>query len=60
MKTVIVIGGTKGVGKQIVIECIRREYNVIFTGTDENAASELLNLVNSALDLTLCRYPTQL
>lgn len=47
MKTVIVIGGTKGVGKQIVIECIKREYNVIFTGTDENAASELLNLVNS-------------
>ena len=47
MKTVIINGGTKGVGKEIVLACLNIGYNVIFGGRDDVAAQKLLKLVNN-------------
>jgi len=47
MKTIIINGGTKGVGKEIVLACINIGYNVIFGGRDELAAEKVLNSVNN-------------
>lgn len=48
MKTVVINGGTKGVGKQIVLACLENGYNVVFGGRDELAAEKILqNLDNS-------------
>ena len=48
MKTVVINGGTKGVGKQIVLACLENGYNVVFGGKDELAAEKILqNLDNS-------------
>ena len=46
MKTIIINGGTKGVGKEIVLACLNSGYNVIFGGRDVEAAEKLLKLVN--------------
>ena len=47
MKTIIINGGTKGVGKEIVLACLNIGYNVIFGGRDEVAAKKVLNSVNN-------------
>ena len=47
MKTIIINGGTKGVGKEIVIACLNIGYNVIFGGRDELAAEKVLKSVNN-------------
>jgi len=48
MKTVIINGGTKGVGKEIVLACLSFGYNVIFGGRDDIAAQKLLKQVNNS------------
>ncbi len=52
MKTIIINGGTKGVGKQLVYACLNKGYNVVFCGRDENAADNILNNV----DKTKCLF----
>ncbi len=47
MKTIIINGGTKGVGKEIVLSCLKIGYNVIFGGRDELAAKKILKAVNN-------------
>jgi NAD(P)-dependent dehydrogenase (short-subunit alcohol dehydrogenase family) len=47
MKTIIINGGTKGVGKEIVFACLNNKYNVIFGGRDEVAAEKILKSVNN-------------
>ena len=47
MKTIIINGGTKGVGKEIVLACLNVGYNVIFGGRDEIAAEKVLQSVNN-------------
>ena len=47
MKTIIINGGTKGVGKEIVLACLNIGYNVIFGGRDVVAAEKLLKSVNN-------------
>ena len=47
MKTIIINGGTKGVGKEIVLACLNIGYNVIFGGRDEVAAAKILLSVNN-------------
>ena len=47
MKTIIINGGTKGVGKEIVFACLNNKYNVIFGGRDEVAAGKILKSVNN-------------
>jgi short-subunit dehydrogenase len=42
MKTIIINGGTKGVGKEIVLACLNIGYNVIFGGRDEVADEKVL------------------
>lgn len=42
MKTIIINGGTKGVGKQLVYACLNKGYNIVFCGRDENAANDIL------------------
>jgi len=46
MKTIVINGGTKGVGKQIVLACIENGYNVVFGGRDEKAADDILRDVD--------------
>ena len=47
MKTIIINGGTKGVGKEIVLACLNIGYSVIFGGRDVVAAEKLLKSVNN-------------
>ena len=47
MKTIIINGGTKGVGKEIVYACLKMGYNVVFGGRDEIAAEKILKSVNN-------------
>lgn len=42
-ETFVIVGGTKGVGKQVVIELIKNGSNVVFGGRDEIAANDILN-----------------
>lgn len=46
MKTIIINGGTKGVGKEIVLACLNNGYNVIFGGRDIKAAERILENSN--------------
>lgn len=41
-KTIIITGGTKGIGRSLVSECIKQGANVIFGGRDKLAADEIL------------------
>jgi NAD(P)-dependent dehydrogenase (short-subunit alcohol dehydrogenase family) len=41
-KVIIVSGGTKGVGRGVVVECAMEGANVIIGGRDENAAKEII------------------
>jgi NAD(P)-dependent dehydrogenase (short-subunit alcohol dehydrogenase family) len=46
MKTLIINGGTKGVGKEIVLACLNIGYNVIFGGRDIEAAEKIIKSSN--------------
>jgi NAD(P)-dependent dehydrogenase (short-subunit alcohol dehydrogenase family) len=52
MKTIVINGGTKGVGRELVHSCMNKGYNVVFSGRDENAA----NLILSNLDKHKCIF----
>lgn len=41
--TFVVVGGTKGVGKQVVIELVKNGSNVVFGGRDKKSANLILN-----------------
>ncbi|NQZ45285.1 MAG: SDR family oxidoreductase [Flavobacteriaceae bacterium] len=43
MKTVMILGGTKGVGKQILKSCLDKGYNVAFCGRKSAEGQELIN-----------------
>lgn len=44
-KTVVISGGTKGVGRALVAECAKQGANVVFGGRDEKAAEEIIDAV---------------
>lgn len=52
MKTIIVIGGTKGVGNKIVLSCLNKGYNVVFVGLNDLKANEILEKYNNKK----CKY----
>ena len=43
MKTVMILGGTKGVGKEILRSCLDKGYNVSFCGRNLNEGQEIIN-----------------
>ncbi|WP_299522688.1 SDR family NAD(P)-dependent oxidoreductase [Winogradskyella sp.] len=47
MKTVMLLGGTKGVGKEILKSCINKGYNVAFCGRDAKLGEDLIQSYNS-------------
>jgi NAD(P)-dependent dehydrogenase (short-subunit alcohol dehydrogenase family) len=47
MKTIVINGGTKGVGKEIVAACLKAGYNVVFGGRDQEAARKIINTKNN-------------
>ena len=42
MKTVMILGGTKGVGKEILKSCLKKGYNISFCGRKPKEANELI------------------
>ncbi|MCA0133104.1 SDR family NAD(P)-dependent oxidoreductase [Winogradskyella alexanderae] len=42
MKTVMILGGTKGVGNEILKSCLAKGYNVSFCGRDERKGKEII------------------
>lgn len=42
MKTVMLLGGTKGVGKEILKSCLNKGYNVSFCGRDADLGAEMI------------------
>lgn len=46
-KTILVSGGTKGVGKGVVLECAKKGANVVFTGRDSNEAASIVEEIKS-------------
>lgn len=42
MKTIMILGGTKGVGKEILKSCLKKGYNVAFCGRDSGAGNEII------------------
>ena len=42
MKTVMLLGGTKGVGNEILKSCLKKGYNVAFCGRDENLGNQII------------------
>ncbi len=47
MKTVMILGGSKGVGKEILLSCISKGYNVAFCGRNSNLAKEIIASTNA-------------
>lgn len=47
MKTVMILGGAKGVGKEILKSCLNKEYNVSFCGRDKDAGNRLIEALKS-------------
>ncbi|WP_370390908.1 SDR family NAD(P)-dependent oxidoreductase [uncultured Winogradskyella sp.] len=47
MKTVMLLGGAKGVGREIVKSCVQKGYNVAFCGRDAKLGEELTKSLNS-------------
>ena len=43
MKTVMIIGGCKGVGKEILKSCLKKGYNVSFCGRNNKIGDEIIN-----------------
>lgn len=42
MKTVMILGGTKGVGREILNSCLKKGYNVSFCGRSANIGEEIV------------------
>ena len=42
MKTVMILGGTKGVGREILQSCLNKGYNVSFCGRDAKVGNEII------------------
>jgi NAD(P)-dependent dehydrogenase (short-subunit alcohol dehydrogenase family) len=47
MKTVIILGGTKGVGKEILKSCLKKGYNVSFCGRNPDEGNEIIQSLQS-------------
>lgn len=47
MKTVMILGGTKGVGKEILKSCLEKGYNVSFCGRNLDKGNEFLKSLNA-------------
>ncbi len=43
MKTVMILGGTKGVGKEILKSCLAKGYNVSFCGRNSQEGNDIIN-----------------
>lgn len=43
MKTVMILGGTKGVGKEILKACLDKGYNVSFCGRNKEEGNDIIN-----------------
>jgi len=43
MKTVMILGGTKGVGKEILKACLAKGYNVSFCGRNSQEGNDIIN-----------------
>lgn len=46
MKTVMILGGTKGVGKEILKSCLQKGYNVSFCGRNSQEGNDIINSLN--------------
>ena len=42
MKTVMILGGVKGVGKEILFSCLKKGYNVSFCGRNAKQGNEII------------------
>lgn len=42
MKTVMILGGTKGVGKEILKSCLQKDYNVSFCGRSSDVGNDII------------------
>lgn len=40
-KTIVIVGGTKGIGKSLVYECLRQGARVVFSGRDKASAEQI-------------------
>ncbi len=47
MKTVMILGGTKGVGKEILKSCLNKGYNVSFCGRNLEEGNEIIQSLQS-------------
>ncbi|GAA3617196.1 SDR family oxidoreductase [Flavivirga amylovorans] len=47
MKTVMILGGTKGVGKEILKSCLKKGYNVSFCSRKKEEGDELIRTLNA-------------
>jgi len=47
MKTVMILGGTKGVGKEILKSCLNKGYNVSFCGRNPDEGNEIIQSLQS-------------
>jgi NAD(P)-dependent dehydrogenase (short-subunit alcohol dehydrogenase family) len=47
MKTVMILGGTKGVGKEILKSCLKIGYNVSFCGRNPDEGNEVIQALQS-------------
>lgn len=48
MKTVMILGGSKGVGKQILKSCLEKGYNVCFSGRNTELGEEIIESSNAS------------
>ncbi|MCL6275535.1 SDR family oxidoreductase [Muricauda sp. 2012CJ35-5] len=47
MKTVMILGGAKGVGKEILKACLDKDYNVAFSGRNLEQGNQLITSLNA-------------
>ena len=52
-KTIVISGGTKGIGRALLFECLNNGANVIFGGRDILAANQILNECENKLEKLL-------
>ncbi|MEW4924523.1 SDR family oxidoreductase [Algibacter sp. 2305UL17-15] len=51
MKTVMILGGTKGVGNEILKSCLKKGYNVSFCGRNLDEGTKIIRSLQSANEL---------
>jgi len=51
MKTVMILGGTKGVGNEILKSCLNKGYNVSFCGRNRNEGNEIVQSLQAENNL---------